>query len=186
MARDFAPVCQLDNSVRAFGSYANCLLRRQDFYSEALGLYDRAPSQIAAAKPSWKAKVVLDSGAHACLAAGSFPLDHHRMQALGSSINSSSQSGRTPANDRQIVETGLRSRSQPNLLRHVSGYTLEKSSTIWENDDWKIGRLRTERFQQTLCLGIIGRKLDINPLIWNVIACQKIPQLIRSRRPARA
>jgi hypothetical protein len=55
-----------------------------------LGLHHGLPREISSAKPSWKFKIVLDAGPHARLAAGSFTLDHHGMQAFGGSMDGSS------------------------------------------------------------------------------------------------
>jgi hypothetical protein len=92
------------------------------------------------------------------------------VQTFGGSINSGSQTGRPSTHNGQIIEGSLRSRSQPDLLRHIRRGTLEKLRTVGEEDHGQIGSLGAESLEKALSFGIIGRKLDINPLIRNVIA----------------
>ena len=186
VAGDFVSVRQLDDSVRAFRADANRFLRRQNFHSKTLGLHHRAPRQIVAAEPRWKSQIILDARTHSRLAAGRFPLDHHRVQSLGRAINRSRQARRPSAHDGQIIKIGLRPGPQSHLLGDIRRKALQKLGSVGKQHNRKIRRLRPQRLQQPLGFRIVGGNLHIDPLIRNMIARQKVAQVIRPRRPARA
>src|SRR4029077_5673871 len=125
-------------------------------------------------------------GTHSGLAAGRFPLDYNRVQTFRGAINSSGQTSRPSTDNRQIIKAGLGARPQPDLLRDVRGHTLKQLRPVWKKNYRETGGLWAQGIHKTLCLRIIRRRLDINPLIGDVIAREKIPQLVRARRPAGA
>ena len=108
------------------------------------------------------------------------------MQAFRRAIDGSSQASRPSADDRQIVKIGLRASPQPNFLRDFRRHALQKLRPVREEHDRKAGGLRPQSLQKALGFRIVGGKLHVDPLIGNVVARQKIAQLIRPRRPARA
>src|SRR4029077_15050394 len=117
--------------VGRLGPHINRFLRRQDFYSKTLSLHYGTPGQVSATQPCRKSKIVLDAGTHSSLAARRLALDNYGVQTFRSAINGGSQTSGPPTDNRQVVETGLSTRSQPNLLRDVRGNTLEQFCPIW-------------------------------------------------------
>ena len=186
MARNFVSVRQLDDPVRPFRPDADRFLRRQDFHAKTLRLHHRAPRQIAAAEPRRKSQIILDARTHSRLAAGRFPLDHHRMQAFRRAIDRRRQSRRPSAHDRQIIKVGLRPRPQPHFLGDIRRQAFQKLGSVREKHNRKTRGLRAQRLQKPLGLRIIGGNLHVDPLVRNVIARQEVAQIIRPRRPARA
>src|SRR5262245_64213921 len=102
MAAQFASVGESHETVRILTPHSD-RLRRQCLYAEAPRLRDRAPRQIGAAQPGWKAEVVLDARTGSRLAAGRLPLHHYRLQPFASAINRRPQARRTAADDNQVV-----------------------------------------------------------------------------------
>jgi hypothetical protein len=94
-----------------------------DLHSETLACTTARRAKCAA-EPGRTAKIVLDSRAHTSLTAGSFSLNHHRVQALGRSINGSGEAGWPSAYNCQVIEAGLGPSPQTNLLRDVRRHTL--------------------------------------------------------------
>src|SRR4029077_7464982 len=175
---------QLQDSVRRLGSNINRLLRRQNFHSKTLGLHYRTPGQIATTEPHWKPKIVLNAGAHSSLAAGRFPLDYYRVQTFRGAINGSGQTGRPSTDNRQIIKASLGASSQSDFLRNVRRDTLKQLRPPWKKNRREIRSLWAQRVQKAFGLRIVGRRLDINPLIRDVITRKKVSQLVRSRRPS--
>src|SRR5580704_7699877 len=99
MTRDLASIGQLDDSIGTFGTDAHGFLRCQDLDSKTLSLHDSASRKVTSAQPAWKSQIVFNARAHSCLSAGSFALDHHRLQAFRGPINSRSQAGGASSND---------------------------------------------------------------------------------------
>src|SRR5581483_1183071 len=111
VAADLAAVAETNIAVRTVGAHSGCLKRAENLYAKAAGLGDGAASQIRTAETRRESKIIFDARTQACLASRSLALDHHRAQTLGSTINSSGQSGRPSSNNRKIIEfePGLRS-----------------------------------------------------------------------------
>src|ERR1700722_9251243 len=105
---DFGIIGQLDEAIRSLGAHSDCFLRRQNFHAKSLRLYHGAPGQIVAAESRWESEIILDARTHARLSAGRFALNHHRMQALGSAIDSRCPTRRTTPDHGQIVKISLR------------------------------------------------------------------------------
>src|SRR5215470_16178141 len=97
MAGDLIAVRQFDESIRSLCSDISSLERRQNFDAETLSLHHCAARQIAATKANRKSEIVLNAGTHSRLPTGSLLLDHHRVQAFGSTIHSSSKPRRPSA-----------------------------------------------------------------------------------------
>ena len=72
----------------------------------------------------------------------------------------------------------MRAGAQADFLRDIGGYAFEKLGAVGKKHDGKIGSLRPQGFQQQLGFGIIGGKLNVDPLVGNVIACEKVAQLV--------
>src|SRR5215469_8239428 len=108
MTRDLAAVPELKDAVGALGADIQGFLRGKNLHPKTLRLHYRASRQIAPAQPGGKPQIVLDPRAHPGLPAGCFALDHHRVQAFGSAINSRRKASRTTADDCQVVKIGLR------------------------------------------------------------------------------
>ena len=62
---------------------------------------------------------------------------------------------------------------------------MEESCAIREQNDGQIRCVRAKRFEKPLRFRIVGRGFDIDPLIGDMAASQKIPKLIRSGGPPR-
>ena len=185
VAGELVSVGQFNEAIGAFGSHADGLLRRQNFYTKTLRLHHRAPGQIGSTEPHGESKIVLDARAHASLTAGGFALNHHRVQALGRSINGSSQAGRASTHDGQVIKVGLGACPQTNPLGYVGWDTFQKLGAVREKYDRKTSGVGPQNFQETLGFRVIGGKLDVNPLIGNSVARQEISQLVGPGRPAR-
>jgi len=82
-------VGQLNDAVRTFRPDADGFLRREDFYSKALGLHHRTPRQIAAAKAIREPKIVLNARGRTRLAAWRFRLNNQGFQPLAGTVNRS-------------------------------------------------------------------------------------------------
>src|SRR5216684_8549693 len=185
MTGNFIVVPQLDDAIRAFRSYPNRFLWRKNFHTKPLCLDNGAPREIATTQAVREAEIVFNPRTHARLSAGSIAFDDYGMQTFGRAVHCSSQSGRTSANDRQVIKVGLRASTQAYFLRDIGGNTLQKLCSVREQHNGKACGFGTQRLQQTLGFWIIRGNLYVDPLIGDAIACQKIAQLIRTRRPSR-
>src|SRR5580704_2445275 len=150
VAGDLVPIRQLNNPVGAFSAGAGRFQRRQNLHSKTHRLGDCAPSQVVPTEPGGKSQIILDARTHSCLASRRFALDHHRMQTFRSSVNRGRQARGTAADNREIVEVGLRACAQPNLLGDICWHALQKFCPVGKKYDGKIGGLRSQSLHQTL------------------------------------
>jgi hypothetical protein len=108
------------------------------------------------------------------------------METFGGAVHRCCQSGWASTDDGEIVETRFSASAQTDLLRNVCRCTIEQSHSVGKQDHGQFASVRAKRFHELLRFRIVGSVLDIDPLIWDVAPCQKIPQFIAARRPARA
>ena len=186
VAGNFVSIRQFNYAIRTFRANAHRFLRRQDFHAEPLRLDHRAAREIAAAQSHRESQIIFDARTHSGLAAGSFALNHYGVQALGGTIHGCRESRRAAADNRQIVEIRLGPRLQTNALRDVRRNALEQFGPIRKKHDRQARSLRTKYLEQTFRFWIVGRGFDIDPLIGNAIARQKIAKFVGLRRPARS
>src|SRR5580704_15776161 len=185
MTRKLASIPELHDSVWALYAHAHSFLR-QNLHAESLSLHNRAPRQITSAQPARKAQIILDSRAHSGLSTGRLALNQDGGQSFRRAIDRGGQSCGTSAKYREIVEVGLRARSQANLLGNFGGCSLQQPRSVRKQDHGQTSGFFSQGLQQLLDLRIAGGDLDIDPLIRNMITRKKIAQLVRGRRPARA
>ena len=76
-------------------------------------LGNRSSGQISAADALGKSEVVLDARTRPGLAAWRLSFEEYGRQALGGAIHSCSESGRSAADDREVVERRLGRRVDP-------------------------------------------------------------------------
>src|SRR6185312_4434044 len=111
MTRDFGGVGQLDNPVGALCAYRCGFLGRQNLHAKTLRLHYRSPCQITSAETGGEAKIILDARTHSRLPPRRFPFDNDRVQSLRSTVNGCRKPGGAAANNRQVVEIGLSTRT---------------------------------------------------------------------------
>jgi len=140
-----------------------------------LGLHDRPPGEIAAAESGGKSQIVFDARAHSGLSARGLPLDHDGVETFGGPVNRGRQTGRSATDNCQVIKAGLGACAQPYLLRNLGRHALQKLGPVGKQYDRKIGRLGPKRLEETFGLRIAGGKLNVDPLIGDVIARQEIP-----------
>src|SRR5579863_2224365 len=100
------------------------------------------------------------------------------MQTFRSTVNSRGETSRATSDDSQVVKIGLGPRSQANFLRDIRRNALEKLRAIGKQHYREIRAFWPKCFQKAFGFRIIGRKLNIDPLIGHMIAREKIAQLI--------
>ena len=125
-----APSASVKHAGRAFDPHALDLLRRENFHAKTPRLGNRAPGQIRAAEPHWKAEIVLDARTPSRLPAGRLPFNQQRVQAIRRRHKPPPQARRTRADDHQIVERKFRLGFQSQLAGHFGDGRVAQKRTV--------------------------------------------------------
>ena len=133
-------------------------LRSDNLHAEALRLHHRAARQVAAAQTGRKAEIVFDARAQAGLSAGSFAIDHHRLQPFGRAIHRSRQTARAAADDGEVVELGVGARLQADLLGQLRRARLKHARAIGKQGQRQLGGIVADGSDELLHLGIFRRQ----------------------------
>ena len=164
-------------------AYPRNLARGHNFRAQAFCLSRRSASKVGPADPLWKAKIIFDARARTCLSADAFLLDHDAAQALGSCIYGTGQPGRASANDDQIIK-GLHGLGcETRLAGQTTRIRIHQGFSIREENNRQAVSCIGKRLDHSESFQII---LDIQPLIRNLVARQKILYMMACCRPLRA
>ena len=186
MTGDFRAVGEFQVAIRAVDANAGDFLWSKNLDTKTLCLRHGAAGEVAASESGRKTQIIFDARAEAGLATGGFTFDDDGAQALAGAIDGRCKSGGATADNGEIVEISLSAGAEANLVGDGRERRLGETRAIGKQNEREGSRLRTKRIHEAAHFRVAFGKLDVNPLIRNLIARQKIAQLVRAIGPAGA
>jgi hypothetical protein len=140
VGRDRRAVAESHQPGRPAGLQADDLACAQQLGAEPQRLPAGPLGQLGARHPVREAQVVLDPAALAGLPAGRTPLDEHRAQPLGGAVHRCAETGRSGADDDEVIEVGRRHRGEPDVRRQVRLRGRDERLAIARDHQRDVGR----------------------------------------------
>ncbi len=179
---DLGSVVEAHRAHRAAGFESDDFAGQNHLGLEPFRLPEGSLGEVSPGESVLEPEVVLDAGALPGLSARRAALDDHRLQSLGRAVHRAGETGRTSADDAQVVEGLVGGGVQVESGGELSRRRRAQGIAVGEEHERQLsGGRRVRRLPQRLRLLVV---INVEPRVGDVVAGEKRLDLVAAVGPS--